>query len=100
MVTNTKTIKLREIVYIPNKKKLIALNKIAQKHANRWIEDLDLKGLEEDACFPIAYTHFHNDCEMRCQVVLKKDGTTGWLDITLAEWEVLPVIYRSPTCTD
>jgi len=34
----------------------------------------------------------HNDVEMRCQIAYSAMGETCWLDISLADFDVLPTV--------
>jgi hypothetical protein len=42
--------------------------------------------------FPIVLTLVHNDVEMRCEVVLNREGETAWLDMSFDDYNRLPEI--------
>ena len=69
------------------------LNKRAiERNYNRSVEPKFVKSLGEDLRFPIIETWLHNDTEMRCQIAFNSVGDTCWLDIALADFNVLPTV--------
>ena len=42
--------------------------------------------------FPVVVSLVHNDMEMRCKVVLNREGETAWLDMSFDDYNGLPEI--------
>ena len=83
---------MREISYF-TKDRLIASNEeaIASKR-NRTLLPETLKGLPEDAKFPVSQAFPHNDHEIRCQIVVNDLGKTVSLDVPFETYQDLPSV--------
>lgn len=75
------------------KDQFIRLNDRAiRRDANRSLEPDFVDSLDADNKYPIIQTMLHNDIEMRCQIAYSALGETCWLDIALADFDVLPSV--------
>ena len=75
------------------KEHFIQLNDRAiRRKANRTLKRKFLDALDDSFKYPIIHTMLHNDVEMRCQIAYSAMGETCWLDISLADFDVLPTV--------
>ena len=78
------------IKYIPTHSILMALNEDAIK-ASRNMTLSDKIAMLPEAHYPISWTMLHSDMgEVRCRVVLTAEGDTGYLDMDISTFEILP----------
>ena len=75
------------------KEHFIQLNdRAVRRKANRTLKRKFLDALDDSFKYPIIDTMLHNDVEMRCQIAYSVMGETCWLDISLADFDVLPTV--------
>jgi hypothetical protein len=75
------------------KELFIQLNdRAVRRKANRTLKRKFLDALDDSFKYPIIHTMLHNDVEMRCQIAYSAMGETCWLDISLADFDVLPSV--------
>lgn len=75
------------------KEHFVTLNDRAiRRKANRTLKHKFLDALDDTFKYPIIHTMLHNDTEMRCQIAFNAMGETCWLDIALADFNVLPTV--------
>ncbi len=76
--------------YIPGHAMLVGLNNAAiRANFNRAIDETRIDDIK-DANYPVVLSFPHNDSEMRCEIVLNKDGDKVFLDMSFDAWGVLP----------
>jgi hypothetical protein len=84
--------KFMDVPYL-TKEHFIQLNDRAiRRKANRTLKRKFLDALDDSFKYPIIHTMLHNDVEMRCQIAYSAMGETCWLDISLADFDVLPTV--------
>lgn len=75
------------------KMKLIQANKRSIKAGrNRNLTENFVRSLPSHILFPIIMRLLHNDRELRLCVVFDEHGNTGFLDVSMEEYEQLPRI--------
>jgi hypothetical protein len=84
----------RSFKYIPFAK-LVLINDLAIKRgANMTLEPkMIVANFNKDTRFPIARGYFHNDDEMRAEIIINDEGRTVLLDIPLTVYNKLPMWY-------
>lgn len=70
---------------------LIEYNNAAiRENRNRQLKEDYLDNLPDDIIMPIILMFYHTRDEIRVQIVLDKNGNTGFLDMSLERYEMLP----------
>jgi hypothetical protein len=72
---------------------LVQLNRKAiRARAGRSLRSEYVEKLPVDKLYPISQHFLHNDCDVRCRIVFNEQGQTGELDITLDDFNRVPMI--------
>lgn len=66
--------------------------KAIRAKASRSLEPAFIDGLPEGDIFPISQSMLHNDADVRLRIVVNRKGDIVELDITLADYDRLPVV--------
>jgi hypothetical protein len=68
------------------------LNKKAIKNRLNRSVYFDKLPIDKNDRFPVSLSFLHNDKEIRCEVVLNRDGDTAWLDMSFNDYNGLPEV--------